>query len=266
MRKQLVLMALTAVLICGCETPNVAYFGDLTNGKSVTTSTSKEIRFHTGDKLSIVVSSRDPQLSALFNLPNVTQRIGMATTSSNVSGNSNGIMCYTIDSKGEIDFPVLGKLHIAGMNREEVCTMVKHELTSRDLVKDPIVTVEYAGLFFNVLGEVGRPGRYNFDRDRFTLLDALSMAGDLTIQGKRDNVAVMRMEGDHRTTYRVNLQSGEEVYNSPVYYLQQDDIIYVEPTEKRANESTQNNNLLQTPTFWMSVTTFLMSLGVLIFK
>ena len=117
-----------------------------------------------------------------------------------------------------------------------------------------------------MLGEVRSPGRYSFDRDKFTILEALSMAGDLTIQGRRDNVAVMRNENGKRTTYRINLLQGEDVYRSPVYYLQQDDIVYVTPNEKRSNESTQNNNLLQTPTFWMSVTTFLMSLAVLIFK
>ena len=92
------------------------------------------------------------------------------------------------------------------------------------------------------------------------------MAGDLTISGLRENVAVIRTEGNQRTTYRVNLLNGEELYNSPVYYLQQDDVIYVEPNKKRANQSTQNNNLLESPTFWMSVTTFLMSLSAFIFK
>ena len=262
-KKTLLSFTLFALLLCGCKTPFVTYFGDLDNGKTVQTAQPKEITFKPGDKLSIVVGSRDPQLSALFNLTYSPQRIGSAVTS---TSSDRGLMAYTIDSNGDIDFPILGTLHIAGMKREDVATTIKAKLIDNNLVKDPVVTVDYAGLFFEVLGEVRSPGRYNFDRDQFTLLEALSMAGDLTITGKRENVAVIRTEGDHRTTYRVNLLSGEEVYRSPVYYLQQDDIIYVEPNDKRANESTLNNNLLQTPTFWMSAVTFLMSLGILIFK
>ena len=262
-KKVLLTFSLFALLLSGCKTPTVTYFGDLEHGSTVQTSQPKEIIFKPGDRLSIVVGSRDPQLSALFNLTYSPQRIGSAVSS---SSSGQGLMAYTIDSKGDIDFPILGKLHVAGMKREDVSSTIKAKLIDNNLVKDPVVTVDYAGLFFEVLGEVRSPGRYNFDRDQFTLLEALSMAGDLTITGKRENVAVIRTEGDHRTTYRVNLLSGQELYKSPVYYLQQDDIIYVEPNEKRANESTLNNNLLQTPTFWMSAVTFLMSLGILIFK
>ena len=262
MRKHLSLLVMGILLICSCKTPNVAYFSDMDHGTSLNTVSPLDIKFREGDKLSIVVTSPNNQLSALFNLAYVSSRI----SSSQTTGSGNNIMAYTIDSKGEIDFPVLGKLHVAGMRREEVALMVKNELMKRDLVKDPIVTVDYAGLYVAVLGEVSRPGRFNFDRDQFTLLDAISMAGDLTINGKRENVAVIRKEGNKRTTYRVNLLAGADLYSSPVYYLQQDDVIYVEPTNKRANESTLNNNLLQTPTFWMSVTTFLMSLSIFIFK
>jgi len=264
MKKRILLsLTLFALLLSGCKTPMVSYFGDLEHGTTLQTSQPTEITFKPGDKLSIVVGGRDAQISALFNLTYAPQRIGTTATSST---GSQGLMAYTIDSKGDIDFPMLGQIHIAGMKREDVATSIKKRLIDSNLIKDPVVTVEYAGLYFEVLGEVNKPGRYLFDRDKFTLLEALSMAGDLTITGKRDNVAVIRTEGDRRTTYRVNLLSGEEVHRSPVYYLQQDDIIYVEPNNKRANESTINNNLLQTPTFWMSAVTFLMSLGILIFK
>ena len=183
-----------------------------------------------------------------------------------MGGSNGGRLAYIIDSQGNIDFPILGTLHVAGLRREEVASKIKGDLIASNLVKDPVVTVDYAGLYFDVLGEVAKPGRYEFDRDRFTLLEGLSMAGDLSINGLRENVAVIRTEGNQRTTYRVNLQSGEEIYKSPVYYLQQDDIIYVEPNKKRANQSTLNNTLLESPTFWMSVTSFLMTLSVFIFK
>lgn len=250
-------MLMGALLICSCETPKVVYFEDLDHGKTVQARDPLDISLRVGDKLHIVVSTRDQQLTQLFNLTGGNGNLG---------GSNGGRLAYIIDSQGNIDFPILGTLHVAGLRREEVASKIKGDLIASNMVKDPVVTVNYAGLYFDVLGEVGRPGRFELDRDRFTLLEALSMAGDLTINGLRENVAVIRTEGNQRTTYRVNLLSGEEIYKSPVYYLQQDDIIYVEPNKKRANQSTQNNNLLETPTFWMSVTTFLMTLSVFIFK
>lgn len=261
MKKKSILTLLTGMLlICSCQTPRVAYFEDLHHGKTVQAHDPLEISLRPGDKIQIIVSSRDEQLTRLFNLN------GYGNSGSSLTSNSNGRLAYTIDSQGNIDFPILGTLHIAGLRREEVASKIKGNLIASNLIKDLVVTVNYAGLYFDVLGEVAKPGRYDFDRDRFTLLEGLSMAGDLTINGLRENVAVIRTEGNQRTTYRVNLLSGEELYNSPVYYLQQDDVIYVEPNKKRANQSTQNNNLLESPTFWMSVTTFLMSLSAFIFK
>ena len=133
-------------------------------------------------------------------------------------------------------------------------------------MKDPVVTIEYANLGFNVLGEVNRPGRYIFDRDHLTILDAISMAGDLPIQGRRYNVFVMRKTGDMRTTYRVNLQSCKELLQSPAFYLQQNDVVYVEPNNYRARQTTVNgNNILSAP-FWISVASLLTSIAVLIVK
>ncbi len=257
-KKSLLTLLMGALLICSCETPRVVYFEDLDHGKTVQARDPLDISLRPGDKIRILVSTRDEQLTQLFNL--------FGSSSANAGGNSSGRMGYIIDSQGNIDFPVLGTLHIAGLRREEVAAKIKGDLIASNMVKDPVVTVDYSGLYFDVLGEVASPGRYEFDRDRFTLLEGLSMAGDLSINGLRENVAVIRTEGNQRTTYRVNLQSGEELYKSPVYYLQQDDIIYVEPNKKRANQSTMNNTLLESPTFWMSVTTFLMSLSVFIFK
>jgi len=256
-KKSLLTLLMGALLICSCETPRVVYFEDLDHGKTVQARDPLDISLRPGDKLHILVSTRDQQLTQLFNLFGSSGQQG---------GNVSGRLAYIIDSQGNIDFPVLGTLHVAGLHREELASKIKGDLIASNMVKDPVVTVDYAGLYFDVLGEVAKPGRYEFDRDRFTLLEGLSMAGDLSINGLRENVAVIRTEGNQRTTYRVNLQSGEELYKSPVYYLQQDDIIYVEPNKKRANQSTMNNTLLESPTFWMSVTTFLMSLSVFIFK
>ena len=204
MKKKSILAMLTGLLlICSCETPNVVYFGDLNHGKTVQAHDPIEISLRPGDKIQIIVTSRDEQLTRLFNLH------GYGSSGSSMTSGNNGRLAYTIDSQGNIDFPILGTLHIAGLRREEVASKIKGDLIASNMVKDPVVTVDYSGLYFDVLGEVGRPGRYEFDRDRFTLLEGLSMAGDLSINGLRENVAVIRTEGNQRTTYRVNLQSGE---------------------------------------------------------
>ena len=173
---------------------------------------------------------------------------------------------YTIDSDGEIDFPVLGRIRIIGMKREEAATYIKQRLTNNNLVQDPVVTVEYGNLGFNVMGEVCRPGRYTFDRDRLTILDALSMAQDLTIQGRRDNILVIRETKQGRMTYRIDLQSGKHLLQSPAFYLQQNDVIYVSPNNYRSRQTTVNGNNVLSASFWISVASLLTSIAVLIIK
>lgn len=254
-----------------CSAPShVTYFQDLRPGESEQkVIAATEIKVRPGDKLSIIVNSRDPQLSQLFNLPYVSQQIGQISASKgagSASGSSQGISGYTVDEEGMIDFPVLGKLEIAGKNREEVAAFIKEELLSKNLVKDPVVTVEYMNLCISVLGEVTQPGRYSIDRDKVTLLDAISMAGDLTIYGKREKVLVLREEEGVQHVYGVNLCSAEHLYTSPVYYLRQNDVVYVEPNNVRARQSTINGNNVRSTSFWLSLASFLTTIGVLIFK
>ena len=183
------------------------------------------------------------------------------------SSNSNrGVSGYTVDSKGNIDFPVLGEIQVSGMTREEVATHIKKELQSHDLVKDPVVTVEYMNLSVAVMGEVNNPGRFNIDKDNLTILDALSQAGDLTIYGKREKVLVLRQEDRKQRVYGVNLCSAEHLYTSPAYYLQQNDVVYVEPNATKARQSTVNGNNVRSTSFWISLASLLTSIAVLIAK
>jgi len=217
-----------------------------------------------GDKISIVVNSKNPELAEMFNLPVMTHRIGQPMNS---SYNYNQQMSsYTVDSNGNIDFPVLGEIHVAGLKREKIASYLKNELVKKNLVKDAVVIVEFMNMGVSVMGEVNKPGRFNIDRDNLTLLDALSMAGDLTIYGKRENVLVIRREDNGETYYRVNLCDSESLHASPVYYLRQNDMVYVEPNDVRARQSTLNGNNVRTASFWMSLASLLTTLGVLIFK
>ena len=152
------------------------------------------------------------------------------------------------------------------MKREEIAAYIKNELVTKNLVKDPVVTVEFMNLCISVLGEVNQPGRYSIDRDKITILDALSMAGDLTIYGQRQKVLVLRQEDDIQRVYGVNLTSGEHIYTSPAYYLQQNDVVYVEPNNVRSRQSTVNGNNVRSTSFWISLASLLTSIGILIFN
>lgn len=260
-----------AMLLASCSTPkNITYFPELTTGSIVQAERMLEIKVKPEDKLSVVVSTQDPALSSLFNLVQVQNRLGQTTSSTNTVGNSSAggnsqVSYYTVDSYGDINFPILGKIHIAGLTREQVAEKICADLVAADLVKDPIVTVEFANTGISIIGEVKAPGRYEFNRDRLTIIDAIAMAGDLTMNGVRENILVMRdLGGGRQEAYRVNLLDARELASSPVYYLQQDDVIYVEPNSKAKRETTPNGNTPYTPSFWVSMGSFAVTIVTLI--
>lgn len=139
-----IIQVLIAVsLLSSCAAPKIAYFQDLQPGDAEQVLGKQSIRIQPEDKISILVNSKDPLLVNLFNLPIISRQIG---TTSNTSGNGQGISGYTVTKKGNIDFPVLGEVHVAGMTREEIASYIKKELIDRNLVKDPVVTVEFMNL------------------------------------------------------------------------------------------------------------------------
>lgn len=262
---QRIFQLLVAVaLFSGCAAPKIAYFQDVYAGSAEPIATGTDIRVQPDDKISIVVNSRDPLLANLFNLPVISRIIG-ATTEQNTFYD-RGVSGYTVNKAGDIEFPVLGKVHIAGMTREEIAAKIKNELISQNLVKDPVVTVEFMNLTVSVLGEVTKPGRYNIDKDRMTLLDAIGMAGDLTVYGERNRVMVQREVEGKQQVYFVDLTSAKSLYSSPVYYLKQNDLVYVEPNKVKARQSTVNGNTIRSSSFWVSIGSLLTSILVLIVK
>lgn len=259
-----------ALLAGSCSSSKkISYFQDLTPGQENVIPNSSPIKLQPNDKLNIIVSTTDPRLNSLYNLPVASVRVGQNNTGvngANVNNSEGNVAPYTIDRQGNINFPVLGKLHIAGMTREELAEYVRQELISRDLAKNPIVTVDYLNLSVSVMGEVDAPGRYAINREDYTILDAISAAGDLTIFGKRNNIRVLREENGVQKVYAIDLSSGRDLTKSPVYYLQQNDVIYVEPNSTKARQSTPNGNSVLTPTFWISIASFLTTIAVLIIK
>lgn len=256
MRYGLLSSAAVIALAVSCATPKeVAYFQNADDPSlQYSVPSTGAITLRPEDKIGIVVNTRDPQLTTLFNLPYVANRVGTTTDARFAGNNSNGILGYTVDGDGDIDFPIVGKLHIAGLQRSEVATVVKDALVGQNLVKDPVVTVEFMNLTYSVLGEVNKPGRYSIEKDRVTVLDAISAAGDLTIYGRRDNVLVVRtMEGGEQNRYFLNLTEIDNIMESPAYYLQQGDVVYVTPNEMRIRQSTVNGNNLRSTSLWISL-------------
>ena len=237
-----------------CGTPkNVAYFQDLNNNPdTVITLQNRVITVKPTDKIYIGVKSKDPQISQLFNLT--------GGTSSGATNMSQDAYYYTVDSKGDIDFPVVGKIQVAGLTREEIAEKVKKSLVDASLVKDPTVTVSLSNLHYSMMGEVAKPGQYAIEEEKVTILDAISKAGDLTIQGKRNDVMVLRQENGHQKIYKIDLCSGKDIFSSPAYYLQQNDVVYVTPNDTKKRSSTLNGNTVQSTGFWLSISSLIVTI------
>ncbi len=230
---KLLVIAICAVLLSSCKTQEkILYFQDVQLNKNEPVVGSRDIRLQPKDQISIIVNSKDPQLAALFNLATSSNQVG---SSGGASGQSK-ISGYTLDDKGEIDFPVLGKIKISGMTKSEVAEHVKTSLMEANLINDPVVTVEFMNLYVTVLGEVSAPGKYMITKDQITLLEALSMAGDLSIYGVRDGIYVIREENGQRITYKTDIRS-KNLFASPAYFLKQNDVIYVEPNKIKTKNS-----------------------------
>lgn len=235
LRKITILCGALVVMFSSCvSNKNIAYLqNDTINQKEV--SNIYTTVFKPDDLLQIAVSSSDLQASIPFNLP----AIAISTSTASVIGQPQQLP-YLVDSKGEIDFPVLGKIKIGGLTREEAINLLKNKLSPK-YIKNPNINIRITNFKVNVLGDVARPGTYTIPNERVTILDAISLAGDLNISARRDNVLVTREEDDLKREYRVDLRS-KELYTSPVFYLQQNDNIYIEHNYARIQSASSNSN------------------------
>lgn len=249
------------ILFSACNsTKEVVYLQDVVPLKQQDIERKYEVFIHEDDLLAIIVNSKDPELALPFNMPMVSYQIGSESTG------QLRVLGYLVDTNGDIDFPILGKLHVAGLSRLELRDLIKEKLISGDYIKDPVVTVQFLNYKVSVMGEVARPGSFTITGDRITLLEALSMAGDLTIYGRRDRVAVIREENGKRTILFHDLRSSD-IFTSPCYYLQQNDIVYVEPNKAKAGQRDINQN--NSVSVWLSAVSVLAavaSLLVTVFK
>ncbi len=207
----------------------VVYYQDATNKLKNTNTISYEIKIHPDDLLMITVGAEDAEVAAPFNLSTFN-------ASSSVSQNFTGKepnQLYLVDSEGDIDFPNIGKIRIGGYKRTEAIQMLQKQLSK--FIKKPFVNLRVMNFKIAVQGEVSRPGIYNIESERVTFIEALSMANDLTIYGRRDNILLIREINGVKTYNRIDITKTNFI-NSPYYYLSQNDVIYVEPNKTKIND------------------------------
>lgn len=243
---------------CG-QVKDIAYFQDKALDHPEEIDRHGGIVIQPKDMISIVVSSRNPELASMFNLPVVSYQAG----SEIVTGGSQRLLGYVVDNDGYIDFPVIGRIEVGGMTRWELSESIKGILLDKGYLNDAVVTVEFMNFKVSVLGEVNHPGTYTIEGDKVTVLQALSLAGDLTIYGKRENVTVIRELDGQRVFYNVDLCS-VDVFKSPAYNLQQNDIVYVEPSEIKARQSTLDDKGLRMTSIVISSGSLLVSVATLL--
>ena len=260
MNRLFLIICLIACLTACKTSEKINYIQDVEPGVTQPIESRQSIIIQPKDMLSIIVSTKDPELAAIFNLSVQANRAGVPIFSSAYNQYLSG---YVVDNNGDIDFPVLGKIHAAGLSRWALQKRIIQKLTERDLLKDMVVTIEFMNFKVSVLGEVKNPGTYSIEGDKVTVLEAIAMAGDLTIYGLRDEVYVIREENGERQNFKLDLRS-KEIFNSPAYYLRQNDIIYVQPNEVRAGQSTINQNSVRSISLWLSITSLLTSISILV--
>lgn len=256
-----VALVASLLLLCSCaQVKNITYF------QNKVVDSPEKIDKHAGiviqpkDMLSIVVSSRNPELVVMFNLPVVSYQAGSEVVT---GGSAQRLMGYVVDNEGYIDFPVLGRLKVAGMTRWELSEMIKKRLVNDGLLSDAVVTVEFMNFKVSVIGEVNAPGTYTIEGDKVTVLQAISLAKDLTIFGLRENVSVIRERDGERTIYEINL-CDVSMFDSPAYFLQQNDVVYVQPSEIKARQSTTDDKALRMTSIFVSGGSLLVSIATLV--
>ncbi len=227
------------IIVSSCASrKDLVYFQDEPIASETELGNMVELTYKTNDILTIDVSSIEPAAVMPFNLSPVSYATNNSASDLNANGNLMR-QTYLVDPMGNIEFPVLGTLKVGGLTRTQTTEMLKEKL--REYVKDAIVNIRLINFTVTVLGEVNRPGTYTVQDERISLSEALGLAGDLTIYGKRDNVFLIREINGEKKYAKIDLTS-VNVVNSPVYYLSQNDVIYVEPNNAKIKTSNYNPN------------------------
>lgn len=219
------------------STRQAVYFNGIKDTTIVSTSGELQPIIQKNDLLGIIVTSPNPEATADFNTPNMP-----APTSTTSTGSISASVGYMVGADGNINFPQIGLLKAAGLTKKQLTENLTKTLSERKLLIDPIVTVSFLNYRVTVLGEVNRPTVITVANEKISLLEAIGLAGDLTIYAKRDNVMVIREENGSRIIKRLNLNT-KEIFTSPYYYLKTNDIVYIEPNATKVSSVSRSTQL-----------------------
>lgn len=235
------MIALGVLMFSSCATRKIIYVKDMEPGVPYQIHESKPLEIQKADRLSIAVSSKNPELAIPFNTGIGSYQV---TNQANVEAGLNTATTiesgYLVNPDGTIDFPILGKIKVEGLNIEQIRETIAKKLIDQKYISDPIVKVELRNLKINVTGEVLRVGMINATEGNINLLEALSRAGGITRNGAADRITVIREENGVRTLMLNNIES-KDIFNSPAYQLKQNDIVYVAPKDAVFTQSQDNN-------------------------
>lgn len=246
---------MSVLFFVSCKAPDkVLYFQDIGQSLGHDTVSLEEVKIQKDDLLQVNIFASNPAVAKPFN--QIAQIAEMGINISNLDQTA-----YLVDTDGCIDLPILGKISVAGMTTLEIKRIIAHQLVKKKLIIDPVITVRILNFKVSVLGEVKNPGIIEVKGERLTVLEALSKAGDLTIQGRRDHVAVIREVDGKRTVNYLDLKS-KDIFDSPYYYLKQNDVVYVEPNNGRTVQ--YRNNQVNNVGTWLSVLSSMLSVVTLI--
>lgn len=256
--KHLGIFILGALLLASCATnKRAAYIQQVQTDIPTTIEQDYQIRIKPLDRLTVTINSKDPELAAPFNAASSYNSLnGLSSYSSSSNGN---LQILTVDKEGKIQLPIIGEIDCDGLTRNELAKKIENTIRENGMVHDPIVIIQFADVKFSVLGEVARPGQFSITKDRISLFDALAMAGDLTIYGQRENVALIREENGMRTVHYFDLKN-PDILTSPYFYLQQDDVVYVTPNKYKAQAGEINQNR----SFYISLVSVAVSVATLL--
>lgn len=216
-----------------------------------------QIRIKPLDRLTIVVNSRNPELAVPFN--SWSSYSSLSGTQTTAASGPNSLQIRTVDDQGMLGMPIIGTIEAQGKTRSELAQAIADKIAAAGYINDPAVNVEFADMKISVLGEVAHPGYFDVTRDKLTIFDALAMAGDMTVHGVRDEVIVEREENGQRIFHTIDLTS-TDAFRSPVYYLQQNDIVYVKPNRYKV----QTGRINQNRNFYLSLVATAVSITTLI--
>ena len=254
-------LLVASMMITGCgSSKNVAYFK---NSDTVSLDMSRvlyDARIMPKDMLSITVNTTDPDAAIPFNLTVATPQTASLRTQSTTTA---ALQTYIVDNEGNVDFPLVGSLHLGGLTKGEAEKLVLEKIKPfMSAAETPIVTVRMINYKISVIGEVARPGMFTVANEKINILEALAQAGDLTIYGVRDRVKLIREDPTGKKEIHVLNLNDANIINSPYYYLQQNDIVYVEPNKVKS----QNSSVGSMTTLWFSATSILISLTSLLYN